>query len=85
MIKELLYEEKDGVVSHTKFWSNVGYFLMCWAFIFITTKMILKDPFPMSEWVEMFIVFGGFVTGSRAYSKWIMHKSGKKCDEAEAK
>lgn len=86
MFADTLYREPDGTISHTKFWSNIGYLLMCLAFIGITVKMSLMQSFPTGEWIEIFMVFGAFVAIPRGFSKWISYKAGKMtCDEEKEK
>jgi len=75
LCKSVIFCDKDAV-SHTKMWSNVGYFLMCLAFSVITTHMLLHhDPFPTDEWLNIFIAFGAMVAIPRGFAKWITYKT----------
>ncbi len=85
MFADTLYKEPNGTISHTKFWSNIGYLLMCLAFAGITIKMSFMYTFPTSEWIEIFMVFGAFVAIPRGFSKWISYKAGLPCTEDKDK
>jgi hypothetical protein len=73
--KDILYIEKTGEISHTKFWSNIGYFLMSLAFIGITVSTGCGYIFPVDKWIELFVVFGALVAIPRGFSKWINYKA----------
>jgi hypothetical protein len=65
-----------GQVSHTKFWSNIGYLLMCSAFVTITLVMLFSyTVFPTGDWVEIFAAFGAIVAIPRGFSKWVAYKT----------
>ena len=50
-------------VSHTKFWANVGYLLMCVAF--------MHQVWMSTSTTELYLVFGGIVIGNRTLTKFI--------------
>jgi hypothetical protein len=79
-LKNILFQEKNGEISHTKLWSNIGYFLMCSAFIGITIIMGLGYVFPVTTWIDLFMVFGAMVAIPRGFSKWVAYKQGKCID-----
>ena len=84
-LKNIFYQEKNKEVSHTKLWSNIGYFLMCLAFIGITIAMGMSVTFPMGDWLELFISFGALVAIPRGFSKWVDYKKGKCLNGNETK
>jgi hypothetical protein len=73
--KRLLYLEKDNTISHTKFWSNIGFFILSVTFICITIYMGLGYTYPLDDWLEFFISFGTLVAAQRGFSKWVSYKS----------
>ena len=75
--KRILYLEKDGSISHTKLWSNIGFLVLSITFIWITISMGFGYAFPFNDWLEFYISFGMLVAAQRGFSKWVTYKSGK--------
>jgi len=59
----LLIDQDKNQISHTKFWANVGYLLMCIAFI--------HQVWVGTATTELYLVFGGIVIGNRTLTKFI--------------
>lgn len=59
----LFVDQKEGHLSHTKFWSQVGYLIMCWSFVWVIYKG------ESSVGYELWLIFGSVVIGNRAVSK----------------
>lgn len=64
---KFLVLDKEGKVSHTKFWSNVSYAVVTWAFIFT----VLHDKASVDLW----LVYLGVVSGHTVLSKWLSGKA----------
>lgn len=56
-------DQNTKQVSHTKLWSNVGYLIMCIAF--------LHQVWDSSVTTELYLVFGALVIGNRTLNKYI--------------
>jgi hypothetical protein len=79
-LKRILYLEKDGSISHTKLWSNIGFFILSITFIWITLSIGCGYIYPFGDWLEFFISFGMLVAAQRGFSKWVTYKdSSNKC------
>jgi len=65
----LFVDQKQGHVSHTKFWSNVGYAAMTWAFCWVVYKGHTDID------VMLWALFGAVVVGNRTIHK-VMNKGG---------
>lgn len=63
MYQFLFVDQKSGMLSHTKFWSQIGYAVMCWAFVFVILEG--KTAIDASLW----LVFGSVVIGNRTAAK----------------
>jgi len=50
-------------LSHTKFWSNVGYIIMCWSFVYV----ILQGTTGIDY--MLWLLFGAVVIGNRTAKK----------------
>jgi len=59
----LIIDQDKKQISHTKFWSNVGYLIMCVAF--------LHQVWDSTASTELYLVFGGIVVGNRTLNKFI--------------
>lgn len=57
-IKSFLMEDAEGHVSHSKFWSNIGYAAMTGVFLYAGIMGTTVDP-------TLLLVFGGTVIGNR--------------------
>jgi len=57
-MKAFLMEDGDGHVSHSKFWSNVGYAAMTGVFLYAGIHGVSVDP-------TLLMVFGSVVVGNR--------------------
>lgn len=58
----LFYDPKTNKVSHTKFWSNVGYGLMCFNFVYSVVHPTELDA-------TIWMLFGAIVIGNRSLLK----------------
>jgi uncharacterized membrane protein YjjP (DUF1212 family) len=54
----LFVDQKQGHVSHTKFWSQVGYAVLCWAFCYTIIKGNKLDS-------DIWLFFGSVILGNR--------------------
>lgn len=63
MYQFLFVDQKSNTLSHTKFWSQIGYAVMCWAFVFVILEG--KTAIDASLW----LVFGSVVIGNRTAAK----------------
>lgn len=68
----LFVDQKEGHISHTKFWSQIGYAIMCWAFVWAIYTGETKVGY------ELWMVFGSVVIGNRAISKALNNYTTKK-------
>ena len=73
-LMSILCVEKDGSISHTKFWSNIGFFLLSSAFTASTIQMIVEYDKGFSNWMDVFWAFGIIVALQRGTSKYISAK-----------
>lgn len=71
----LFVDQKSGTLSHTKFWSQIGYAIMCWAFVFVILEG--KTAIDASLW----LVFGSVVIGNRTAAKALNTFTAKKKDD----
>lgn len=63
-INQLFIVDQDKKqISHTKLWSNVGYLLVCVAFV--------HQIWDSTASTELYLVFGGLVLGNRTLNKFI--------------
>jgi len=76
-LSRILYKEKNEEISHTKLWSNIGYFIITITFICVTISMGLGYTYPIDDWLELFVTFGALVAIPRGFSKWIDYRKGK--------
>lgn len=60
-----------GNISHTKFWSNVGYAIMCWSFVYVIWQG--KTEIDYMLWM----LFGVVVIGNRTLKKKLLETQGK--------
>ena len=58
----------DGKISHTKFWSNLGYGIMCWSFVHV----VLEGSTAINY--ELWLLFGVVVIGNRTLKKKLLEK-----------
>jgi len=63
----LFIDQNTKQLSHTKFWSNIGYGIMCWAFIFV----LINDTTNIDY--MFWVLFACAVIGNRT-AKEIMKK-----------
>lgn len=68
----LFFDQKSGLISHTKFWSQVGYLIMCWAFVYIIITGETKIGY------ELWLIFGSVVVGNRTVAKALNTFTNKK-------
>jgi len=71
----LFVDQKSGTLSHTKFWSQAGYLIMCWAFVYIVWTGETKIGY------ELWLVFGSVVVGNRTVAKALNTFNQPKKDE----
>lgn len=72
-IKQFLFiDQKSGMLSHTKFWSQVGYLIMCWSFVYIIWKGQTGVGY------ELWLIFGSVVVGNRTVAKALNTFANKK-------
>jgi hypothetical protein len=68
---ELFKNEKTGLLSHTKFWSNVAYFAATLAFL----NLNLFNSGAVSGVLEfIWVIYLGVVASNAIASKWISYK-----------
>lgn len=64
----LFIDQKEKHLSHTKFWSNIGYGVMVWSFVYTTIKgTVAIDPM-------FWLIFGTVVIGNRTVGKVLTQK-----------
>ena len=68
LYKFLFIESATGKVSHSKFFSVVGYVIMCWAFVY---GMVYDAKLAYEYWV----LFGVVVIGNKTLKKAIELKN----------
>lgn len=71
----LFVDQKGGTLSHTKFWSQIGYVIMCWAFVVV----ILEDKTHIDP--TIWLIFGSVVIGNRTATKALNSLNMKKKDD----
>lgn len=71
----LLIDQKSKTLSHTKFWSQIGYLIMCWAFVHITYYQVQVVD------VLVWLVFGAVVIGNRTAIKALNTITNKKDEQ----
>lgn len=59
-------DQRNGHMSHTKFWSNIGYIILCWAFVWAVYQG--KTDVDYMIW----LFFGAVVIGNRTAKKVFM-------------
>ena len=60
----LVVDQANNRLSHTKLWSNVGYLIMCYTFLYAVM-------FGSQAGAELWLIFGGLVIGNRSLNKWM--------------
>jgi hypothetical protein len=55
----LFIDQKTSELSHTKFWSNIGYGIMCWSFVYVVWVGKTEINY------ELWLLFGVVVIGNR--------------------
>ena len=60
----LLIDQDKNRLSHTKLWSNIGYAIMCYTFVYAVM-------FGSQASAELWLIFGGLVIGNRSLNKWM--------------
>lgn len=68
-LSELFESTGTGKISHTKFWSNVAYFVCTVAFAYMNFK-----PTPPEHLVEVWVVYLATVAGNASISKFLSLK-----------
>ena len=59
--------DKDGTLSHTKLWANIGLFLISSTYVYQVLKFGLTS--------ELMVTFGGIVVFGRVASKYLDGKA----------
>jgi len=59
----LFIDQKTQTLSHTKFWSQTGYAIMCWSFVWVIYQG--KTEVDYMLWA----LFGAVVIGNRTLKK----------------
>jgi len=62
LLRTLLLDEKTNKPSHTKLWSNIGYGVMCYTFVYAVINGTTVD-------VMVWALFGVVVIGNRTIIK----------------
>jgi hypothetical protein len=71
-LKNLLFvDQKTKLISHTKWWSNVGYTILCTHFIWVTYASIEVD-------ITLWVLFATVVVGNRTVMKMFSIKHAPK-------
>lgn len=65
-------DDHTGKISHNKFWSNVGYAVMCFSFVYCV--------YTGKAEVDLWLVFGTLVMGNATANKVLKLKYGNKAD-----
>lgn len=60
----MFIDQKEGHLSHTKFWSNVGYVALIWAFVY---AQLTGKPLP----TDLYFFMGTVLMGNRTILKGI--------------
>ncbi len=62
----LFIDQKTQEISHTKFFSIIGYIIMCWSFIFVVYQGTTNIDY------MLWALFGGIVIGNRTIKEKLM-------------
>lgn len=68
-------DQEHGRLSHTKFFSIIGYGIACWAFPYAVV-------YGSKASYDLWLVFGAVVIGNRSLNKYMENKNGPHIDEA---
>jgi len=63
----MVIDQKTNEISHTKFWSNVGYGIMCFTFVY---AVIYGSQIEYELW----LLFGVVVIGNRTIKRVMLDK-----------
>ena len=65
----LFIDQKTKEVSHTKFWSNIGYAIMCWSFVWVIYQGKTEVEY------MLWLLFGVVVIGNRTLKRVMLEKN----------
>lgn len=70
-------DQKEGHMSHTKFFSVCGYIIMCWAFVHTTLQGQTDVDY------MFWLIFGSIVIGNRSLNNFIKQRVSGNGQEAK--
>jgi len=68
----LFIDQETNTLSHTKFWSNIGYAIMCWSFVWVIYQGKTEVDY------MLWLLFGVVVIGNRTLKTVMVNKSNGK-------